>query len=363
MEREIAIPESWDTEEVLRALFKSLPIGVCITDEDGCFVHVNAAYGRIYGYEVDELIGASFLKVVPPANREILQKLHDDFLLGDENEQGVELPAIWEVVRRDGSHITIRATARRFASRDGKRYKVTTVTDISEQLRLERLREDAERIVRHDLKSPINGIVGGAQLLLADPDLDAAQREYAAMILESGQQMNLLINSSMDFYSMEEGSYQLKQSPFEIDALFKHLEKELAWLSNRRQQRLEFSLADGAPTLNGERRLIHDMLTNLIKNALEAAPESTTVRVDYHIDRHGHPSFTIHNRGAVPAQVRERLFDRYVSCKPGGTGLGTYSASLIARAHGGEIHFTTSDEDDCTTFTVTLPPALLEAPG
>lgn len=65
---------------------------------------------------------------------------------------------------------------------------------------------------------------------------------------------------------------------------------------------------------------------------------------------------SIQNQGTVPKEVRDNLFDRYVSQKKGGTGLGTYSARLIAKAHGGDISFTTSDSEDSTIFTVTLNP-------
>jgi len=63
----------------------------------------------------------------------------------------------------------------------------------------------------------------------------------------------------------------------------------------------------------------------------------------------------IHNQGAVPESIRDRFFERYVTYgKQYGTGLGTYSAMLIARAHGGNISFTTSREEG-THLLVTLP--------
>jgi signal transduction histidine kinase len=63
----------------------------------------------------------------------------------------------------------------------------------------------------------------------------------------------------------------------------------------------------------------------------------------------------IHNAGVVPEAVRDRFFEKYAtSGKRSGTGLGTYSAQLIAKAHGGHIEFTTSEAEG-TRVTVVLP--------
>ena len=64
----------------------------------------------------------------------------------------------------------------------------------------------------------------------------------------------------------------------------------------------------------------------------------------------------IQNKGAVPAEIRDRFFDKYVTCgKGGGTGIGTYSAKLLAEAQNGTISLAVSDQENQTTITVTLP--------
>jgi two-component system sensor histidine kinase/response regulator len=63
----------------------------------------------------------------------------------------------------------------------------------------------------------------------------------------------------------------------------------------------------------------------------------------------------IHNTGSVPVDIRETFFEKYsTSGKPGGTGLGTYSARLIAETLGGDIKLETSDETG-TSITIELP--------
>lgn len=80
--------------------------------------------------------------------------------------------------------------------------------------------------------------------------------------------------------------------------------------------------------------LCYALLSNLLKNAMEAAPEHSTVKLDFS-HRDGHV-FTIHNRGVIPESIRESFFEKFVtSGKQQGTGLGTYTAHLIATSLGG----------------------------
>ncbi len=94
------------------------------------------------------------------------------------------------------------------------------------------------------------------------------------------------------------------------------------------------------------------MLSNLIKNAVEASPARSTIEVrfarkeDYHI--------SITNRGSVPKELRDTFFEKYQSTKADGMGLGTYSAKLIARTHGGAIDLNT-EVDGLTTIVIRLP--------
>jgi signal transduction histidine kinase len=100
--------------------------------------------------------------------------------------------------------------------------------------------------------------------------------------------------------------------------------------------------------------LCYSLFQNLIKNACEAAPEKSRVTVVLFDEN---PlRITIINKGAVPAEIREKFFDKFVTCgKHGGTGLGTYSAKLLTEAQNGTITMAVSDQEKKTTITVALP--------
>ncbi|MCW4150006.1 sensor domain-containing diguanylate cyclase [Halomonas sp. 18H] len=129
-----------NTENVIKAA----PLGICITDPHGYFEMVNPAYCDFYGYAEEELLGQHFTMVVPDANRETLQALHDSFIGGEERH---ELRQEWEVIGKGGKTHTIIAEAARIIGFDGQPRKVTFIVDITQRKRLEeRLQRANERL-------------------------------------------------------------------------------------------------------------------------------------------------------------------------------------------------------------------------
>jgi PAS domain S-box-containing protein len=239
--------------------------------------------------------------------------------------------------------------------------------DVSEQQKLARLREDVERMTRHDLKSPLAAVIGLPEAMLNDPGLSEDHKELLHTIHDAGVKMLTMINSSLDLYKMETGTYKLRAVPVNVTAVLASVLADLEdlALSRRVQVRIVHEVpnppdAPASPDtpfyLLGEELLFFSLFANLIKNALEASPKGGEVRVRL---VPGHPALVaIHNQGLVQEDMRGRFFDKYASSgKESGTGLGTYSAKLIATNLGGQIGFT-SDPENGTEVFLRLP-----APG
>ena len=258
---------------------------------------------------------------------------------------------------------------------DGRTYEVTLVPasanamllfagEVTRRKRLERQREDVERIVRHDLKTPINSVLGFTGLLMEEELPREQEMDFLSRIDAAGWTMLRMIDHSLDIFKMEEGAYVPSPEDFDLAKVLRTVRRDLEKPFQGKGLEVVLLLEDEPleseeVEVHAERWHVENMLANLIKNAMEAAPEKSRIMVISSRKHGGAGSVAvdIHNQGAVPKEIRSRFFERYAtSGKRGGTGLGTYSAKLIARAMGGDISFTSSEERG-TTVRVTLPAA------
>ena len=222
-----------------------------------------------------------------------------------------------------------------------------------------RLHELVEQISRHDLKSPLTVFLNVPGMLMESENLLPDQKELIQYLITSGHRMSEMIRRSLDLIKMEQGTYKLMPVSVDILKVVRQVFDELNGMMARNNLQRELSL-DGLPvpdsavsSVQGEEFLFHSILANLIKNAVEASPAGGKISVALI----SQPEFavSIHNIGAIPAHIRSRFFDRYVtSGKEDGTGLGVFSAHLMARTMGGDLSFATDDTDG-TTLTLAIP--------
>jgi PAS domain S-box-containing protein len=119
-----------------QSIFNSAPAGICLTDENGCFVEVNPAYCKLYGLTPEELIGQPFTVHFPHARAEDkleLMQQYRDFIQEVQNHDKGEF-TVW---RKDGTELIVDIRRSGFQQDDGKYFVVTTVMDITERKRME----------------------------------------------------------------------------------------------------------------------------------------------------------------------------------------------------------------------------------
>ena len=213
------------------------------------------------------------------------------------------------------------------------------------------LREDVERMTRHDLKSPIAVTLHASQALLAG-DLPDPHREHAHMIEMAANHALDMINRTLDIHKMEKGEYQPALQPFDMNALLSRVAQQTELAFTDRRIAIRFA-APGDTVCLGESLLCYSMFSNAFKNAAEAAPPGGTIKVDV-APGPGSLHVVIDNEGEVPLTMRGRFFDKYATAgKQGGMGLGTYSIRLMAEVQGGDATMETGDGH--TRLTITLP--------
>ena len=230
--------------------------------------------------------------------------------------------------------------------------------DYDEMMETERLKEDVERITRHDMKGPLAGVIGLVQGLSEAPNLTDEQREQIRMVEETALQVLDMINLSNELYKIETGRYVLKPQVVTIAQIIRRIadmvRRTFAVKNLSIAVATPHGVADEALLAMGDSMFCYSLFQNLLKNACEAAPDDSAVTITINA---GSPMLiSIENQGTVPAAIRETFFQKFATAgKQGGTGLGTYSAKLLIEAQGGSIAMETSDADNLTRITVALP--------
>lgn len=220
-----------------------------------------------------------------------------------------------------------------------------------------RLRDDIDRIVQHDMKSPLQAVIAIPSMLMEEPGLDKKSVELLQLIVEAGDKLLFMVNSSLDLYKMEKGMYKLKPVSVSLYKIIHNVDQTLQSL--RIAKNLKFcytgfgeNTADNIQVY-GEEMLFLSLFSNLIKNAYEASPENENIFINAKL-MDSIVQIEIMNCGEVPIPIRENFFSKYVTeGKDSGTGLGTYSAKLITETMGGTIQLDCS-ESGYTSLVLTF---------
>lgn len=220
------------------------------------------------------------------------------------------------------------------------------------------LREDVQRMSRHDVKAPLAGALGLIQTVLEDDFLPRRQTEHLRLAEESVMQALNLINLSSELYRIEKGSFTLHAGPVRIGDVLRRIAEmdRVAFAAKALSISVDTDMpvGDVTPVALGDATLCYSIFQNLLKNACEAAPVGSTVSIRL-LDQTP-LRIDIQNSGVVPAVVRDRFFEKYVTAgKRGGSGIGTYSARLLTQAQHGDISLEVSDRDNWTRVSVFLP--------
>ena len=224
-----------------------------------------------------------------------------------------------------------------------------------------RLREDVERMSRHDLKTPLNSILGVARILGDDPKLPPEHRELVAVLERAGYRLLEMVNLSLGLFKMETGSYEFRPQAVNLREVASRVLVDLHAVAEAAQVRLSIESSAPAPVyVRGEELLCYSIVANLVKNAIEATPAGGVVTL--HLAWGDPVRLEVRNPGEMPRDAAERFFRKYATAgKSGGTGLGAYSARLMAQAQRGDVQMRTGPAG--TVLMLQLEPLTDDVPA
>jgi signal transduction histidine kinase len=262
-----------------------------------------------------------------------------------------------QLVRHDdGTELPIIANVAPVLDPDGQLAAVTMVfQDISSIREMDRLKDEFLAITGHELRTPVAGIRGIAQLLQRrgrQLDGDAVAGALAALT-DQADYMARLVDELLDVSRLRTNRLPMEIASVDIAPI---LHAAVRAIQPQREIRVEAS--PPIQVLGDADRLLQ-VFTNLLDNAVKYSQPGTPVDLEAHA-RNGEARITVRDRGiGVPAEARQHLFERFyraenASLQAGGLGLGLYLCREIIERHNGTIELS-SEVGEGSAFSVTLP--------
>jgi signal transduction histidine kinase len=240
---------------------------------------------------------------------------------------------------------------------EGERFTVVTLRDVT----AERRREALEQIFFHDILNTASAVRGWAwHVGRGGSDLNKAGERIDAL----SRQLEREIRDHQAFVLAEQGTLVACPETVRAQELLDEISAMFSQHVVTRARTLQTALGAPELTLETDRALLGRVLVNMVRNALEAtAPGgSVLLRSDREPGDGASVRFSVHNAGAMPADVQSRVFQRSFSTKGPGRGLGTYGMKLLGERYlRGAVSFTSCPTAG-TTFAIRLP-ARLSAPA
>ena len=225
----------------------------------------------------------------------------------------------------------------------------------AERLAAERTTLVAE--LSHEIRNPLNGVLGMGRLLAEQP-LPAAARRYLDLMVDAGRQLTRLLDNMLDWTRLDARAQPLACVPAALLDLLRPTLDRYAQQADERG--LAFQVAiDAALQVQVDPPRLCQIVENLLSNALTYGEAAQPIHVRA-ISKDGAFELSVANAGSpISASAQERLFQPFFrgeeQPKQQGLGLGLYIAAEIARAHGGKLMVTSTPEE--TRFTLRMPSA------
>jgi PAS domain S-box-containing protein len=199
--------------------------------------------------------------------------------------------------------------------------------------------------VTHELRTPVNGIKGNAELLM-EQEQDVQKLSYVKMILDCCTTMQGIINNILDFSKLQAGKFQIEEKPFSFYEFMSHLEKMFTTLTVRKGLRFILNVAPEIPdAVIGDELRLTQILNNLVSNAVKFTAQGyigIEVTLNQKLDDEIELFFMVVDTGiGLSPEDKDKLFksfsqvDASITRKFGGTGLGlSITKDLVHMMHG-----------------------------
>lgn len=342
---------------------------IFIVDFEGKICYHNASVKDALGYRAKSLVGKNFFDFILPAT---LQSFKARFDIT--KRRGFSKQIEFQFLCKDGTYRFFEFNAINLKQRNGINGLILDCRDITQRkydaqelLRLQAAKEQFLANISHEIRTPINGIAGLANLLRQDPSKDERET-YLNAIISSTENLKVIINDILDITAIDTGKLQFEKIAFNLSEMLPALINSFMFQAREKRLNLSSTIDERLNVfLLGDPVRLNQILINLISNALKFTHHGS-ISAEAMISRKSQDKvwvqIAVKDSGVgIPKEKLSTIFESFsqadasITRKYGGSGLGLTIAKQLVELQGGTISVE-SKENIGSTFTVTIPYAV-----
>lgn len=361
-------------ESHLQAIVSTSIDAILVTSREGVILDFNGAAERIFGFKRHEVMGRNMidLLIAPNAREAVLDEIVKT--LGSSNQSAPDATLPSQGLGRRGQTFPveismscahtqqdevvvafIRDTSIRVAAQN------ELETALNRAVAGERAKADMLAVMSHEMRTPLNGVLGSLQLL-SESDLEETQRTFIDAMESSGQLLLEHVNNVLEILRVDAGKAAVVSRQFDLGELVQTALAGMRNAANDRGTTLEYKETGAIPQfVSGDSTRLRRILVNLVGNAIkftENGQITTEIIADTDMDE---VTFRIHDTGlGIPETELDRIFDDFVTLDPSfgreveGTGLGLGIVRRMVTLLEGELGVESAPGEG-SVFWVRLP--------
>jgi two-component system phosphate regulon sensor histidine kinase PhoR len=236
---------------------------------------------------------------------------------------------------------------------------VLVLHDITDLRRADQIRRDFVANVSHELRTPLTAIRGYVEALLDEPADPESTRKFLEIVARHSARMERLVKDLLRLARLDARQEPLETARCDVAQIFSAVTADLHPTIEAKHQRIDVKVPAESRVVDGDPAKLHDIVRNLVENAVNYSPEGAEVRLA--ASRHdGTYTITVADSGpGIPDEDLSRVFERFYRVdksrsRPGGTGLGLAIVKHLVELHGGKAAAANRPEGGAV-FTITLP--------
>jgi PAS domain S-box-containing protein len=324
-------------------------------EPNGKIFYASPAVQTLLGYAPEEVMGRFTQELFHPEDTPHLLAPYLNL---------AHAPDAWtstyRIQQKNGNYIWFETTNRTIRDATTGRVQefLTVSRDITARKETERLKDELVSTVSHELRTPLTSLRGFAELMLKREFSPDKRREFLTIIHGEALRLTNLINDFLDLQRIESGRQTYHFTALDLVELTR--QRATVFSGAQTPHTFRVNISSGFPLVRADRDQLHQVLTNLVSNAVKFSPEGGVITLGAEAHETEALIWVSDQGMGIPAEAVPQLFSKFFRVdnqetrRVGGTGLGLALVKKIIEAHQGRV-WVESTKGQGSTFFFTLP--------